>query len=93
MVMSNCMPVRKFNMLTTVSGSIPYKNNTEVFQMGQRIRQQDVITAEELLRVELLVNQALINILISKQIISEKELLHSIQKLRLEHERMNRWQS
>ena len=91
--MSNCMPVRKFNMLTTVSGSIPYKNNTEVIQMGQRINRQQAITAEELLRVELLVNQALINILISKQIISEKELLHSIQKLRLEHERMNRWQS
>ena len=60
--------------------------------MGQRIRRQNVISAEELLRVELLVNQALINILISKQIISEKELLRSIQKLRLEHERMNRWQ-
>ena len=61
--------------------------------MAQSITQRDFISAEELLRVEILVNQALIDILISKQIISEKELLHSIQKLRLEHEYMNKWQS
>ena len=61
--------------------------------MAQRIKQRDSISAEELSRVEALVNQALIDILISKQIISEKELMYSIQKLRLEHEYMNRGQS
>ena len=71
----------------------PDKTSKEVFHMAQRIKPRDFISAEELLRVEMLVNQALIDILISKQIISEKELLPSMQKLRLEHEYMNKWQS
>jgi len=61
--------------------------------MAQYIKPRDCISAEELLRVEVIVNQALIDILISKQIISEKELLHTIQKLRMEYEYMSKWQS
>ena len=61
--------------------------------MAQCIKPRDCISTEELLRVEEIVNQALIDILISKQIISEKELLHTIQKLRMENEYMNKWQS
>lgn len=59
--------------------------------MAQRIKPQNIISAEELLRVEMIVNQALINILIAKQIISEKELAHSIQKIRMEHANIINW--
>lgn len=44
------------------------------------------ITAEELLRTEIIVNQALIDILIAKQIISEEELFNTIQSLKREQQ-------
>ena len=44
------------------------------------------ITAEELLRTEIIVNQALIDILIAKQIISEEELFNTIQSLQREQQ-------
>lgn len=50
--------------------------------MAERIKTQAVVTAGEILRTEFLVNQALIDILISKQIISEKELVDPIHKIR-----------
>lgn len=43
-----------------------------------------VISAEELLRTEIIVNQALIDLLIAKQVISEEELITEIRKLRHE---------
>ena len=47
--------------------------------MADYNNQQTSMTAEELLRTEIIVNQALIDILIAKQIISEEELFNSIQ--------------
>ena len=44
------------------------------------------IMAEELLRTEIIVNQALIDILIAKQIISEEELFNTIQSLKREQQ-------
>ena len=61
--------------------------------MAERINPQAVISAEEILRTEITVNQALIDILIAKQIISEAELVNSIQKIRLEQEKMIKWLS
>ena len=61
--------------------------------MAERINPQAVISAEEILRTEITVNQALIDILIAKQIISEVELVNSIQKIRLEQEKMIKWLS
>ncbi len=58
------------------------------FQMSERINQQKAISAEEILRTEIIVNQALIDILITKQIISEEELVHSIQKIQLEQKKI-----
>ena len=56
--------------------------------MAERIRSQTGISLEDALRTEILVNQALIDILIAKQVISEEELVASLQKIRNEQERM-----
>jgi hypothetical protein len=61
--------------------------------MAERITPQKVLSAEEILRTEVLVNQALIDILITKQVFSESELLNCIQKIRLEQEKMINWLS
>jgi hypothetical protein len=42
------------------------------------------MSAEEVLKTELIVNQALIDILIAKRVISEKELVEGIRKIRQE---------
>jgi len=44
-------------------------------------------SAEEVLKTELIVNQALIDILINKQLISEEELVTAIRKIRLEQKK------
>lgn len=59
--------------------------------MAERIKTQAVVTEEEIKMTEFLVNKALIDILISKQIISEKELVDSIHKIRLEQEKSIKW--
>ena len=56
--------------------------------MTAQCNQKTFISAEEVLKTEVILNQALIDILLTKQIISEKELLESIQKIRNEHARM-----
>ena len=48
---------------------------------GQKNKSHTIISAEEVLKMEIIVNQALINILIAKQVISEKGLLKSIRKI------------
>ena len=50
--------------------------------MAERNNPQKAISAEEALKTELIVNQALIDILIKKKIISEKELVAAIRKIR-----------
>ena len=52
--------------------------------MAERINQQTPLSAEEVLRTEIIVNQALIDVLISKQIISEEELVNCIRRIRME---------
>ena len=56
--------------------------------MAELIKKQTPMTAEEVLRTEIIVNQALIDILIAKQIISEEELVDSIRKIRVEQEKI-----
>ena len=46
------------------------------------------IPAEEILRTEIIVNQALIDILIAKHVITEEELVDSIRNIRQEQEIM-----
>ena len=52
--------------------------------MAEFTTRKNLISAEEFLRTEIIVNLALIDILISKQVISEEELVNSIQKIRQE---------
>jgi len=54
--------------------------------MAERINSQPVVSAEEILRAEILVNQALIDILIAKKIITADELVNTIRNIRHEQE-------
>jgi hypothetical protein len=54
--------------------------------MAELIHASTIISAEEALRTEIILNQALIDILITKKIISEDELIRNIQKIRKERE-------
>ncbi|MBW2501950.1 MAG: hypothetical protein JRD39_03315 [Deltaproteobacteria bacterium] len=54
--------------------------------MADHMAPQTVITTEEALRTEILLNQALIDILIAKRFISEDEIISSMQKIKRERE-------
>ena len=56
--------------------------------MAEFTTRKNLMSAEEVLRTEVIVNQALIDILIAKQIISEDELVNSIKLIRQEQEEM-----
>ncbi|KPK26166.1 MAG: hypothetical protein AMJ61_09810 [Desulfobacterales bacterium SG8_35_2] len=56
--------------------------------MAERLNQQAPVSAEEVLKTEIILNQALIDILIAKQIISEEELMNCIRKIKYEQEKM-----
>ena len=56
--------------------------------MAGKCRSQTLVSAEEVLKMEIIINQALIDILIAKQFISEEELLESIRKLKKEQHKM-----
>jgi len=58
----------------------------ESLHMAEVIQAQTVISAEEALRTEIILNQALIDILIGKKIISENELIIGIKKIKRERE-------
>lgn len=50
--------------------------------MANKIDPKEVVPLEEALRVEMLINQALIDLLVSKGIITSEELLARIQEIR-----------
>jgi len=54
--------------------------------MAKLIPAATVISAEQALRTEIILNQALIDILITKKIISEDELISNIKKIKRERE-------
>jgi hypothetical protein len=58
----------------------------ENLDMAEHIVTQTVISAEEALRTEIILNQALIDILISKKVISEDELINGIRKIKRERD-------
>ena len=62
--------------------------------MAEIIQPQTVITAEDALKTEIILNQVLIDILISKGIISENEMISGIKKIKKEREILaNDWDS
>ena len=56
--------------------------------MDERNASKDVVSAQDILMTEVIVNQALIDILIAKQIITEKELVNSIENIRKDQRRL-----
>jgi hypothetical protein len=54
--------------------------------MAEHIVTQTVISAEEALRTEIILNQALIDILIAKGVVSEDELIGTIRKIMRERD-------
>ena len=56
--------------------------------MDERNASKDMVSAQDILMTEVIVNQALIDILIAKQIITEKELVNSIENVRQDQRRL-----
>jgi predicted transcriptional regulator len=54
--------------------------------MAERILPHNVMTAEEVLKTEIILNQALIDLLIRKEIITVEELVHGIKEIKNEQE-------
>ena len=60
--------------------------------MAERVTPDNVMTAEEVLKTEVILNQALIDILIKKEIITVEEMVEGIQEIKKEHEAIaNDW--
>ena len=49
---------------------------------------ENVVSAHDVLRTEILVNQALIDVLIAKNVITEEELVKSIQNIKQDQEKL-----
>ena len=49
---------------------------------------ENILSAQDVLRTEILVNQALIDILIAKKIITEEELVESIKNIKRDQEKL-----
>ena len=49
---------------------------------------ENITSSQDVLMTEIIVNQALIDILIAKQLITEEELLKSIQKIKKEQQKL-----
>ena len=52
--------------------------------MGSKANPEDVVTLREALNMEIIINQALIDLLVDKGIISQEELLAKINEIRKE---------
>jgi hypothetical protein len=62
--------------------------------MGEFIKNTTVISAEEALKTEIIVSQALIDLLIAKKLISEDELIKGIMRIKQEREILaNDWEN
>lgn len=56
--------------------------------MAELVRSSTIISTEEALRIEIMVNQALVDILISKEIVSERELIAAVRKIKRQQEKI-----
>ena len=62
--------------------------------MAEQLSPRTTLTAEEALTTEIILNQALIDLLIKKDVITEEELVKGIKEIRAEHEMIaNDWES
>ena len=58
------------------------------FYMDARSTAKKVLSAQEILRTEIIINQALIDVLIAKQVITEEELKNSIQNIKQDQQKL-----
>jgi len=56
--------------------------------MSSKTKSKKAMSAQDVLRTEIIVNQALIDVLIEKGLITEEELLKSIQKIKRESSKL-----
>jgi hypothetical protein len=56
--------------------------------MEERKTPGNTISAHDILKTGVIVNQALIDILIAKQVITEEELIGSIQNIKRDHQKL-----
>ena len=62
--------------------------------MAEQLTPHNVLTAEEVLNTEIILNQALIDLLIKKHIITVEEMVEGIREIKKEREAMvNGWDS
>lgn len=52
--------------------------------MAKETKSQKIISAQDVLKTEMIINQALIDVLLAKRLITEEELLKSIQNIKME---------
>lgn len=52
--------------------------------MAEQLDQTEVVSVEDALKMEMIINQALIDILIAKDVLTEDELVDKIKELRAE---------
>jgi len=50
--------------------------------MSRKTKSKKVMSAQDVLKAEIIVNQALIDVLIAKRLVTEEELLKSIRKIK-----------
>lgn len=56
--------------------------------MVKRKTPPSCMSAQDVLKTEVIINQALIDILIAKQVITEEELVESIKNIKLDHQKL-----
>lgn len=62
--------------------------------MAELLNDTAVISAEDALKTEIILNQALVDILIAKKIITEEELITAIKEIKQERDSLaNEWDS
>ena len=56
--------------------------------MDARSTSKNVISVQDVLRTEIIINQALIDVLIAKQVITEEELENSIKNIKQDQQKL-----
>ena len=57
--------------------------------MSRKTKSKKVMSAQDVLKAEIIVNQALIDVLIAKRLVTEEELLKSIRKIKRESSKIS----
>ena len=64
--------------------AVLFLKNGQVEKMANKANHQDIIPLREALNMEIMINQALIDLLVAKGIITQEELMEKIDQIRKE---------